>query len=279
MMSGLPPLREVIARYRLSADKSFGQHFLLDPNITDRIARAAGPLDGVNVLEIGPGPGGLTRSLLSAGASRVTVIEMDERFSAALEDIKAASDGRLDIIMGNGLKINPAEHNITRIAANLPYNVGTKMLVNWLTVNPIFWDRLVLMFQKEVALRIIAKPGDKAYGRLAILTGSVASAHMIMEVPAKCFTPPPKVDSAVISLEPLPEGERYSDLKTLSRVTQCAFGMRRKMLRRSLRPLAKTAGIEVEAWLEACEVDPQRRPETLEIKQFQALANVVAGKI
>ena len=269
----LAPLRDIIAKYKLSADKSFGQHFLLDLNITDKIARAAGPLDGVTVMEIGPGPGGLTRSLLMAGAQEVVAIEMDDRFVPALDEIRAASDGRLKIVIGNGLKINPADHGVSRIAANLPYNVGTKMLINWLTARPIFWDRLVLMFQKEVAERVTAKPGDKAFGRLAILAQSVARADNLMDVPARAFTPPPRVDSAVIVLEPLPEGERYEDLKTLARVTEAAFGMRRKMLRRSLRAIAKQRGVDVDSWLSDCEIDPTKRPETLQIKDFHRLAD------
>ena len=269
----LPPLRDVIAAHKLAADKSFGQHFLLDMNITDKIARAAGPLDGVHVLEIGPGPGGLTRSLLQAGARKVSVIEMDGRFVPALMDIRAASGERLHIEMGDGVKIDPASlGDVTRIAANLPYNVGTKMLINWLTATPLFWDRLVLMFQKEVAERIAAKPGESAYGRLAVLAQSIASAHMLMDVPAKCFTPPPKVDSAVIVLEPLPEDQRFSDLKTLGRITAAAFGMRRKMLRRSLKTFAAQNGIELDAWLLSANIHPQQRPETVSPSQFQDLA-------
>lgn len=269
----LPPLRDVIAAHKLAADKSFGQHFLLDMNITDKIARAAGPLDGVHVLEIGPGPGGLTRSLLQAGARKVSVIEMDGRFVPALMDIRAASGERLHIEMGDGVKIDPASlGDVTRIAANLPYNVGTKMLINWLTATPLFWDRLVLMFQKEVAERIAAKPGESAYGRLAVLAQSIASAHILMDVPAKCFTPPPKVDSAVIVLEPLPEGQRFSDLKTLGRITAAAFGMRRKMLRRSLKTFAAQNEIELDAWLLSANIDPQQRPETVSPSQFQDLA-------
>ena len=272
-VSELPPLREVIARHGLSADKSFGQHFLLDLNITDKIARATGPLTGITVMEVGPGPGGLTRSLLSAGAQRVVAVEMDKRFIPALDEIRTASDERLQIVLGNGLKVDPSEHGVTRIASNLPYNVGTKMLINWLTARPIFWDRLVLMFQKEVADRVTARPGDKAFGRLAILAQSVARADNLMDVPARAFTPPPKVDSAVIVLEPLPEAERYDDLKSLARVTEAVFGMRRKMLRRSLRGLAKQTGLEVEPWLDAAGVDPQKRPEALQIADFHRLAD------
>lgn len=272
MLDNLPPLREVIARHKLSADKSFGQHFLLDMDITDRIARAAGPLDGVHVMEVGPGPGGLTRSLLSQGARKVSVVEMDPRFVPALTDIKEASDDRLHIEIANGVKLNPTDlGNVTRIAANLPYNVGTKMLTNWLTASPLFWDRLVLMFQKEVAERIAASPGDSAYGRLAILTQSVAKAHILFEVPAKCFTPPPKVDSAVVVLEPLPDGERFTDLKALAQLTGAAFGMRRKMLRRSLKGHAKLHGKDVEDLLTSCGIDPMARPETLAVTDFHKL--------
>jgi len=242
-------------------------------NITDKIARATGPLTGITVMEVGPGPGGLTRSLLSAGAQRVVAVEMDKRFIPALDEIRTASDERLQIVLGNGLKVDPSEHGVTRIASNLPYNVGTKMLINWLTARPIFWDRLVLMFQKEVADRVTARPGDKAFGRLAILAQSVARADNLMDVPARAFTPPPKVDSAVIVLEPLPEAERYDDLKSLARVTEAVFGMRRKMLRRSLRGLAKQTGLEVEPWLDAAGVDPQKRPEALQIADFHRLAD------
>lgn len=272
-ISGLPPLRDVIARHGLSADKSFGQHFLLDLNITDKIARATGPLGGVTVMEVGPGPGGLTRSLLTAGAEKLVAVEMDKRFMPALDEIRAASGDRLNIVLGNGLKVDPSEHGVTRIASNLPYNVGTKMLINWLTARPIFWDRLVLMFQKEVADRVTAKPDDKAFGRLAILTQSVARADNLMDVPARAFTPPPKVDSAVVVFEPLPESERYDDLKSLSQVTGAVFGMRRKMLRRSLRGLAKQAGLDVDDWLSAAGVDPEKRPEALQIADFHRLAD------
>jgi len=272
-VSDLPPLRDVIACHGLSADKSFGQHFLLDLNITDKIARATGPLDGITVMEVGPGPGGLTRSLLTSGAQKVVAVEMDKRFIPALDEIRLASDERLQIVLGNGLKVDPSAHDVTRIASNLPYNVGTKMLINWLTARPIFWDRLVLMFQKEVADRVTARPGDKAFGRLAILAQSIARADNLMDVPARAFTPPPKVDSAVIVLEPLPESERYDDLKSLARVTEAAFGMRRKMLRRSLRGIAKQNGLEVEPWLKAANVDPEKRPETLQISDFHRLAD------
>lgn len=272
----LPPLRDVLAAHGLSANKALGQHFLLDLNVTDKIARLAGPFTDETVIEIGPGPGGLTRSLLMAGAPKVIAIEKDERFVPIIEDIGLVSEGRLSAHLADGLKVDPAAlctQRPMRIAANLPYNVGTKMLINWLTAEPIFWDRMVLMFQKEVAERVVAGPGDKAYGRLAILCQSVARAHMAFDVPARAFTPPPKVDSAVVVLELLPDDRRYSALKTLARVTEAAFGQRRKMLRRSLRTLAKQREVELETWLASCDIDPQARPETLPVTDFHKLAD------
>lgn len=278
-MDALPSISSHLAAYGLRADKRFGQHFLLDRNITDNIAKAAGDLSDKHVMEIGPGPGGLTRSLLDAGAKHVSVVEMDNRFIPMLEDIEQHSDKRLHIIQGDGLKVDPSDlppMPVTRIVSNLPYNVGTKMLINWLTASPLFWDRLVLMFQKEVAERIVATPGTKAYGRLAILSQSVAHCGIVMNVPASAFTPPPKVDSAVAALDILPEDQRYSDLKSLSRVTEAAFGQRRKMLRQSLKRLVKDKGIDVSEWLESCGIDPTARAETLSVKQFQDLATSLA---
>jgi len=191
-LSDLPSLSATLSTHGLRADKRLGQHFLLDANITDRIARLTGDISGAHVMEIGPGPGGLTRSLLMCGAKAVTAVEMDSRFLPLLEDVARVSDNRLTIIEGDGLKVDPATLGVTRIAANLPYNVGTKMLTNWLTASPPFWDRLVLMFQKEVAERVVARPGDSGYGRLAILTAAVASSHIAMSVPAHCFSPRPK---------------------------------------------------------------------------------------
>ena len=273
----LPSLVETLQIHGLWANKNLGQHFLLDMNITDKIARLAAPLDGVHVAEIGPGPGGLTRALIQNGA-HVLAIEMDERFLPPLDDISRAS-GKLRVLNANGLKVDiPQEigsNQEIKIISNLPYNVGTKMLINWLTSDPLFWTQAVLMFQKEVAQRIAAKPGDNAYGRLAILTQSVCSAHIAFDVPAKDFTPPPKVDSAVVVLNPLPKSQRFTDLKLLGEVTMAAFGQRRKMLRVSLKSIAKKYGTSPAEWLGVCAVDPQRRPETVSVDSFQKLANAL----
>jgi 16S rRNA (adenine1518-N6/adenine1519-N6)-dimethyltransferase len=274
----LPTLHETVAIHGLRADKSLGQHFLLDLNLTRSIARLAHPLDGVNVAEIGPGPGGLTRALILEGANSVHAVEMDARFLPPLQDIAEAS-GRLTIHHTDGLKLDLAEAVPAprKIVANLPYNVGTKMLTNWITQTPRFWDQMVLMFQLEVAERVCAQPGEKAYGRLAVLCQSVAQCRMAMSVPARLFTPPPKVDSAVIVLDPLIEP--FDDLKALGELTQAAFGQRRKMLRASLKSYAKRRSLDLISWLETAGVDPQARPETLSVQQFQALtrtANSVA---
>jgi 16S rRNA (adenine1518-N6/adenine1519-N6)-dimethyltransferase len=272
-MENLPPLRDVLNRHDLFAKKSFGQHFLLDLNLTDKIARLAAPHPAI--VEVGPGPGGLTRSLINAGTEQVYLIEKDPRFLPVLEEIRAASGNRIEIYEADALKIDLATLSPVRplrVCANLPYNVGTKLLINWLTANPVFWDRMVLMLQKEVAERIVAKPGEKPYGRLAILTASIASAHISFEVPARAFTPPPKVDSAVVVLDLLPEADRFSDLITLGKITEAAFGQRRKMLRKSLRALSTIWNMELENWLEIAEIDPTIRPETLDIKGFHRLA-------
>ncbi len=277
MLDELPSLFETVRLYGLGANKKLGQHFLLDMNITDKIARLAVPLEDCHVAEVGPGPGGLTRSLLKAGASEVTVIEMDERFLPALKDIADVSGERLSIIKGDALKVDIGREigpeNPIKIAANLPYNVGTKMLINWLTAGPLFWEQAVLMFQKEVALRIVAGPGDPNYGRLAVLSQTVCQCHLAFEVPASSFSPPPKVDSAVVVLDPLPEKERFWDLKRLGEVTQAAFGQRRKMLRKSLKPIAAKFELELEVWLEACGIEPTQRPEEISVKQFQKLSS------
>ncbi|WP_416877791.1 16S rRNA (adenine(1518)-N(6)/adenine(1519)-N(6))-dimethyltransferase RsmA [Litorimonas sp.] len=276
-MDNLPSLTEVVRDYDLGANKKLGQHFLLDMNLTDKIARLATPLEGVNVVEIGPGPGGLTRALLVNEAASVTVIEMDERFLPALADIGRASGDRLSVIKGDALKFDIAT-NISaprKIVANLPYNVGTKMLINWVTETPRFWDQMVLMFQKEVAERVCAAPGENAYGRLAVLCQSVADCHMAFDIPARAFTPPPKVDSAVVVMHPLADGQSYPDLKLLGQVTQAAFGQRRKMLRVSLKSFAKKHGMTATEWLEKAEIDPQLRPETLPVSDFQKLADIL----
>ena len=268
---------ETLKIHGLWANKKLGQHFLLDMNITDKIARLAAPLDGVNVVEIGPGPGGLTRALIQNGA-QVLAIEMDERFLPPLDDISRAG-GKLRVLNANGLKVDIAQEigysQKIKLVSNLPYNVGTKMLTNWLTAYPLFWTQAVLMFQKEVAQRIAANPGDNTYGRLAILTQSVCTAHIAFDVPAKDFTPPPKVGSAVIVLNPLPESQRFSDLKLLGEVTMAAFGQRRKMLRVSLKSIAKKYGTSPAEWLADCAIDPQRRPETVSVADFQRLASAL----
>lgn len=272
-LDNLPPLRDVLQRHGLFAKKSLGQHFLLDLNLTDKIARLAAPHPAV--LEVGPGPGGLTRSLLLAGAEQVFAIEKDERFLAPLQDIIDASEGRLVVNNMDALRVDPAtltDVRPLRICANLPYNVGTKLLVNWLTASPIFWDRMVLMLQKEVAMRVVATPGSKAYGRLAVLAGSIAHGHISFDIPASAFTPPPKVDSAVIVLDILPEDKRFSDLKILGQVTAAAFGQRRKMLRKSLKQMANTHNVSLAEWLEKAEINPTDRPETVNVAGFHRLA-------
>lgn len=273
-MDSLPTLTASLKAHNLFAKKSFGQHFLLDLNLTDKIANLATPHPAV--VEIGPGPGGLTRSLLNAGVGKLYAIEKDPRFLPLLEDIKNVSDGRLSLQEADALKVDIAmldDHRPLRICANLPYNVGTKLLVNWLSAKPIYWDRLVLMLQKEVAMRIAATPNSKPYGRLAILAQSIATTHVAFDVSASAFTPPPKVDSAVIVLDILPESKRYSDLKMLGRVTAAAFGQRRKMLRKSLRSLASDLKIDLGTWLETANIDPSIRPETLDIKGFHTLTD------
>jgi len=274
-MDNLPPLREVLNKHDLFAKKSFGQHFLLDLNLTDKIARLAAPHTAI--VEVGPGPGGLTRSLLNTDTNVVYAIEMDRRFIPVLHEIQAVSDGRLHIQEANALKVDLTKLDLPkplRICANLPYNVGTKLLINWLTATPVFWDRMVLMLQKEVAERIAATPGDKAYGRLAILAGSIASAHIAFDVPARAFTPPPKVDSSVIVLDLLPEDRRFSDLITLGKITEAAFGQRRKMLRKSLRALSDKWNIDLEEWLEKAGIEPSIRPEAVDLKGFHRLARI-----
>ncbi|MEP6342245.1 MAG: 16S rRNA (adenine(1518)-N(6)/adenine(1519)-N(6))-dimethyltransferase RsmA [Maricaulaceae bacterium] len=273
MLDNLPTLAETVKQYGLSADKRLGQHFLLDQNVTDKIAQYAKPLDGVNAVEIGPGPGGLTRSLLRMGAASVLAIEMDERFLPALADIGRESGERLSVYKGNGLKVDIGAElpRPIKIISNLPYNVGTKMLINWLTATPLFWDQMILMFQKEVAQRIVAQVGDSNYGRLAILSQSVAQTQIVYDVPARIFTPPPKVDSAVVLLDPLPKNRRFEDLNTLGLITQSAFMMRRKMLRRSLKPFAKKHSINLENWLELSEIKPENRPEALSVDDFHRL--------
>lgn len=274
---GLPPLREVIAAHGLAARKSLGQNFLLDLNLTGRIARRVGDLAGSDVLEIGPGPGGLTRALLAEGARRVVAIERDSRCLPALAEIAAAYPGRLEVIEGDALAVDPLPLLTPpiRIAANLPYNVGTELLVRWLTPAdwPPFWESMTLMFQREVAERIVAAPGSKAYGRLSILAQWRTTARIAFEIPARAFTPPPKVTSAVVHLERLPEPRYPADAAVLSRVVALAFGQRRKMLRASLRPLGAA-----EALLEAAGIPPTERAEQVSLEGFCRLARLVAER-
>ena len=275
-IDGLPPLREVIATHGLSAKKTLGQNFLLDLNLTAKIARQAGDLSGCDVLEVGPGPGGLTRGLLAEGARRVLAVEKDARCLPALAEIAAAYPGRLEVINADALEIDPVAHLTPpiRVVANLPYNVGTELLVRWLTPDswPPFWESLTLMFQKEVAERIVAKPGTKAYGRLAILAQWRAEARIVMTLPPEAFTPPPKIRSAVVHLEALPEPRYPADAKVLSRVVAAAFNQRRKMLRASLKGLAP----DIEDRLRSAGLEPTLRAEQVPLEGFCALARALA---
>ena len=277
---GLPPLREVVAAHGLAAKKSLGQNFLFDLNLTGRIARAAGPLEGVAVVEIGPGPGGLTRALLALGARKVIAIERDDRCLAALAEIAAHWPGRLEAIAGDALTIAPealvaaAEGAPIRICANLPYNIATVLLTRWLEAEPWppFYERLTLMFQREVALRIVATPAERAdYGRLAVLAGWRTQARLLFDVPPAAFTPPPKVTSSVVELIPRAKPEPC-DRRLLSAATAAAFGQRRKMLRQSLKPFAAAQGVPLAALFESSGLDPTRRAEEIEVDGFCALA-------
>lgn len=272
----LPPLRDIIRDHDLRASKVLGQNFILDLNLTRRIARTAtqaGATPLHKVIEIGPGPGGLTRGLLMEGAEHVTVIEADERFRPALEDIATAYPDRLSVVMGDALKINPSEilEGNYKIVANLPYNIATPLLIKWLSQSPIGWDSLTLMFQKEVAQRICAQPGEDNYGRLAVLSNWLAETKIEFDVPADVFVPPPKVTSAIVSLIPREHPLAEADLSTLEIVTAAAFGQRRKMLRASLKQITN----EAETILIACNIDPTRRAETLKIEEFCSLARAL----
>jgi 16S rRNA (adenine1518-N6/adenine1519-N6)-dimethyltransferase len=274
-MSGidsLPPLKQVIDTHGIAAKKSLGQNFLLDLNLTSKIARLAGDLQECDVLEVGPGPGGLTRGLLAEGARKVLAIEKDSRCMAALAEISDAYPGKLQVINGDALEVNPLEHLTPpiRIAANLPYNVGTELLVRWLTPKewPPFWTSLTLMFQREVAERIVAQPGSKAYGRLAILAQWRTDARIVLGLPPEAFNPPPKVHSAVVNLTALPAPRFEADAKTLEMVVAKAFNQRRKMLRAALKGLAP----DLEDRLIASGIKPTDRAETVGLEQFCALA-------
>ena len=275
---GLPPLREVIADHGLNARKALGQNFLFDLNLTSKIARRAGDLTKCDVLEIGPGPGGLTRALLMEGARKVVAIEMDNRCLAILEDVSAAYPNRLEVIEGNALDVNPLPHLTApiRVVANLPYNVGTELLIRWLTPPtwPPYWQSLTLMFQKEVAQRIVAAPGSKAYGRLSVLSQWRTDAKLAFEISPQAFTPPPKVTSAVVHLERLEEPRFPADAKDLSRTVSLAFGQRRKMLRASLKSLGK----DVEERIREAGIDPTTRAEQVSVEGFCRLSRVLFPK-
>ncbi|MCX7646608.1 MAG: 16S rRNA (adenine(1518)-N(6)/adenine(1519)-N(6))-dimethyltransferase RsmA [Rhodobacteraceae bacterium] len=275
-IDALPPLREVIARHGLAARKALGQNFLLDLNLTAKIARLAGDLSACDVLEIGPGPGGLTRGLLAEGARRVVAVEKDPRCLPALAEIAAAYPGRLEVIGGDALDLDLADslRPPVRVVANLPYNVGTELLVRWLTPPgwPPFWQSLTLMFQREVAERIVAQPGGKAYGRLAVLAQWRCAARIAMTLPPEAFTPPPKVSSAVVQIVALPAPRFPADPQVLSRVVAAAFGQRRKMLRASLRGLAPG----IEEVIRAAGLAPTARAEEIPVEGFCALARRIA---
>lgn len=272
---GLPPLREVIARHGLSARKSLGQNFLLDLNLTRRIARAAGPLEGATVLEVGPGPGGLTRALLMEGADKVIAVERDDRTRPALAEIAAAYPGRLEVVEADALKVNWADiaaqaTGPAKIAANLPYNIATPLLTGWLLAEPWppYWSSLTLMFQKEVAQRITASPGSDAYGRLSIISQWRSQALKLFDISPRAFTPPPKVTSSVVHITPLPEPVHRCQAQVLEKVTAAAFGQRRKMLRSSLKAL----GGDTEEMIAAAGLKSEMRAEQVDVAGFCRLA-------
>lgn len=276
-LDGLPSLSRVIAAHGLTARKSMGQNFLLDLNLTSKIARQAGDLGNCDVLEIGPGPGGLTRSLLAEGARRVLAIEKDVRCLAPLAEVAEAAGGRLQVIHGDALDVDPLAHLTPpiRVVANLPYNVGTELLVRWLTPAdwPPFWSSLTLMFQREVAERIVARPGSKAYGRLALLAQWRADPRIVLHLPPEAFTPPPKVSSAVVHLTALDAPRYPADPKILERVVAKAFNQRRKMLRAALKGTAP----DIEDRLIAAGIAPTDRAETVDLERFCALARLMPG--
>jgi 16S rRNA (adenine1518-N6/adenine1519-N6)-dimethyltransferase len=269
--STLPSLRETIARHGLDARKSLGQHFLLDTALCARIAAAAGPMEGRHVLEVGPGPGGLTRALLATPAAKVLAVELDRRAVAALAELAAAHPGRLEVMEADALKVDvaallPAPR---RIVANLPYNVATPLLVGWLRGAAAI-ESMTLMFQQEVAERITAAPGTEMYGRLGVLAQWRCRTSLLLTLPPGAFSPPPKVWSAVVGLTPLPDDPGPALFATMERLTAAAFGQRRKMLRGALKSLG-----EAEALLGAAEIDPTRRAETLTIAEFDRLARLL----
>jgi 16S rRNA (adenine1518-N6/adenine1519-N6)-dimethyltransferase len=272
----LPALRDVIRRHGLAAKRALGQNFLLDLNLTARIARAAGPLEGISVVEVGPGPGGLTRALLALGARHVIAIERDKRAIAALHEIAPHYPSRLEVILGDALTIDPRPllDGPARVVANLPYNIATALLVNWLTAEPWppWFDQLVLMFQREVAERIVAAPGSKSYGRLSVLAGWRCEARILFDVAPAAFMPPPKVTSSVVRLTPRPK-PLPCDRRALERVTEAAFGQRRKMLRQSLKSLA----VDPFALLATAGIAPTARAEEIPVDGFIRLAQAFAA--
>ena len=270
----LPSLRDTVARHGLDARKSLGQHFLLDPAVCARVAQQAGELAGRQVVEVGPGPGGLTRALLDAGAAHVTAIELDRRAIAALAELSDAHPGRLTVMEADALKVDAAALVAAprKVVANLPYNVGTPLLVGWLA-QAGSWESLTLMFQQEVAARIVAAPDSEDYGRLAVLAQWRCTARMVMRLPPGAFSPPPKVWSAVVHLVPHAAQPEPALAAAMERVTAAAFGQRRKMLRGSLKPLGQP-----EALLEAAGIEPTRRAETLTVTEFETLARGVLGR-
>jgi 16S rRNA (adenine1518-N6/adenine1519-N6)-dimethyltransferase len=273
----LPPLREVIRRHQLSARKSLGQNFLLDLNLTARIARAAGPLTGVTVIEVGPGPGGLTRALLASGVRRVVAVERDPRAVAALAEIAAHAADRLTIVEGDAARFDARpflDQEPARVVANLPYNIATMLLVSWLSVEPWppWYDALVLTFQREVAQRLVAPVGTKAYGRLSVLAQWRTEPRILFDIAPQAFVPPPKVTSSVVHLRPRP-APRCCEREALARVTEAAFGQRRKMLRQSLRSL----GVDPMRLIEKARLDPMARAEQISIDGFVALAEALVN--
>ena len=277
-MEKLPPLKDVISRHQLRAKKSLGQNFLLDLNLTSKIARYAGNLDQFDILEIGPGPGGLTRSLLDEGARKVVAIEKDSRCIEALEEIQATFPGRLKLLQGDALSTNASEHlaDPVRIIANLPYNIGTELLVRWLTSKtwPSFWQSMTLMFQKEVANRIVASPGSKAYGRLSVMSQWRCDTKIAFNVPATAFTPPPKVESTLVHFEALKEPKFPAEVEVLEFVVSKAFNQRRKMLRGALKGYFQN----VEEGLLSIGVLPTKRAEDITVQEYCAMSKILIRK-
>ena len=277
-MEKLPPLKDVISRHQLRAKKSLGQNFLLDLNLTSKIARYAGNLDQFDILEIGPGPGGLTRSLLHEGARKVVAIEKDNRCIEALEEIQATFPGRLKLLQGDALSTNASEHlaDPVRIIANLPYNIGTELLVRWLTSKtwPSFWQSMTLMFQKEVANRIVASPGSKAYGRLSVMSQWRCDTKIAFNVPATAFTPPPKVESTLVHFEALKEPKFPAEVEVLEFVVSKAFNQRRKMLRAALKGYFQN----VEEDLLSIGVLPTKRAEDITVQEYCAMSQILIRK-